>query len=165
MSGVASVRYGDPVLDALIATIQQSVADNDSVITTLNNNQNALTTQVATLSPDNVIENGEFTAQAVLDLIKTIDGTGSGLDADSVGGQNLLAIQALIDARAAASHTHAAGDITGLPSGISFGGTQWTGYSQAPAAPGNAIVTGMQSVFDYGSGLANYRVSYRTFTQ
>jgi hypothetical protein len=77
-----------------------------------------------------VIENGEFTAQAILDLVKTVDGTGSGLDADSLGGQTLAAIQTLIDAKAAETHTHAAGDITGLSSGITLGGEQSTGWWQ-----------------------------------
>lgn len=112
-----------------------------------------------------MVATSDFTGNAILAKLVAIGSVLAGLNAERVGGKTYSEILTLINARAASTHTHAAGDITGLSSGISFGGTQWTGYSAAPAAPGNAIVTGLQSVFDYGSGQTTYRVSYRTFTQ
>jgi hypothetical protein len=47
----------------------------------------------------------DLTAAQLIDIIETADGTGSGLDADTVDGQHASAF-------AAASHSHAASDIT-----------------------------------------------------
>ncbi len=82
MSGISSLRFDDPVLNSLIASIQNSVGGNDTNIATISSSLSALTLQVGSLSPDNVVENAELTAQAVFDLVKTLDGPGSGLKAD-----------------------------------------------------------------------------------
>ena len=50
---------------------------------------------------------GDQTASEILTAIKTVDGSGSGLDADLLDGQHATAF-------AAASHSHAISDVTGL---------------------------------------------------
>src|ERR1041384_5412776 len=52
-----------------------------------------------------------FTAAAVLTLLLTVDGSGSGLDADTLDGMSSAAF-------AAASHTHAQSDVTGLTAAL-----------------------------------------------
>lgn len=100
MSGVSNLRYSDPALTSQLQAIQAGVSGNDSDISTLLANLNALTAQVGALAPENVIENGEFTAQAIKDLLVTVDGEGSGLDADLLAGHQWSEIQTLIDGQA-----------------------------------------------------------------
>lgn len=75
MSGISAMRLIEFATPEQVAVVQTSL--------------NALTTQVGNLSPANVIQNDEFTAAAVRDLLKTVDGSGSGIDADLVRGQSL----------------------------------------------------------------------------
>ena len=149
------------------SAIDASIASLNSSVGTLTSNQNALTTQVGALAPENVIENGEFTATAIKDLLLTVDGALSGIDADKLDGMEGQAILDLIAAKAASVHTHAAGDITGLSSGIGLGGEQYTGwYNQTnkQILPSNAVLTGYdhQGASEWSSAQTRFR--YRTIT-
>lgn len=63
----------------------------------------------------------DLPAQELLEKIKTVDGTGSGLDADQLDGKQA-------DDFAPKVHTHAAGQITAgtLPSGVNISASQVT---------------------------------------
>lgn len=58
------------------------------------------------------LDSSSYTASDVLTKIKTVDGTGSGLDADTVDGSHASAF-------AAASHTHTSADITDFAEAVS----------------------------------------------
>ena len=69
------------VFDATISTISSS--------NTLSNIGNgSLTNSAITLAGTSVSLGGAFTAQNMLDAIKTVDGAGSGLDADLLDGNS-----------------------------------------------------------------------------
>jgi hypothetical protein len=90
------------------------------------------TTQVATTAfviGQGYLKSSGYTAADVLTKIKTVDGSGSGLDADLLDGQNSSAF-------AAASHTHAQSDVTNLVSDLAakapLASPAFTGTPTAP---------------------------------
>ncbi|WP_261840897.1 complement C1q domain-containing protein [Aliamphritea ceti] len=82
MSSIDAMRMIQIATPAQVAAVQTA---SDQVQTNLT----ALVTQVGNLAPANVIQNDEFSANAVRDLLKTVDGDGSGLDADLIRGEAL----------------------------------------------------------------------------
>ncbi len=99
MSSGGIIRLSNPELDAQIAALTSQQGTLTGTQSTISTNLAALIAQVQTLAPDNVIQNGEFTAQAVLELIKTVHGADSLLDADLLDGHEW---QEVIDLIAAA---------------------------------------------------------------
>jgi hypothetical protein len=73
---------------------------------------------------------------AILAALLTVDGTGSGLDADTVDGSHASAF-------AAASHAHSAADVTSGTLAVARGGTGVT--SQAAITRANTLTWTIQS--------------------
>ena len=98
MSSGGIIRLSDPALNAQLAALTSQQTTLTGNQNTLQTNLAALVTQVGALAPSNVIENGEFTAAAILSLLLTVDGTGSGLDADTLDGKHWTDVLAAIAA-------------------------------------------------------------------
>ena len=82
---------------------------------------------------------GSMTAAQILAALITVDGVGSGLDADLLDGQSSAAF-------ATAVHTHAQSDITGLPAAL-------TAKLDASAYTAADVLTKIKTVDGAGSGL------------
>lgn len=174
MSGVSTLRFADPAAAATLAAMQASLNSSDSTITTLSGNLSALAVQVGALSPDNVIENGEFTAQAVLDLVKTVHGAGSLLDADLLDGhqwQEVIDLIAAADPMAAIAAASVGGVGThgymrrsakgaGISLGQTYDGTllRYSGYNAAGGslADSGSAPTGTWMALSHVGGYSNY---------
>ncbi len=152
MSSGGIIRLSNPALDAQLAALTSQQGTLTGNQNTLQTNLAALVTQVGALAPDNVIQNGEFTAQAVLDLLKTVDGTDSMLDADLLDGHQWQEVidlinaadpmTAIADAAAAAVGTYAflRRSIGGMSPGSSYSGNLY--YSGTWNATAGSAVPG-----------------------
>lgn len=142
MNGMGLIQLASPQLNALsdqVTALTNAVGQESSALDSLSLEHSQLKLQVATLTPDNVVESNEFTGVAILQLLKSVDGVGSGLDAEMVGGILGTDLQGAIDSMQA--------QISGFNAGILLGPEQLTGVtSNGEAAlyqvPANAVVTG-----------------------
>lgn len=73
-----------------------NIQDGITYVKTTNDFTNTEKSKLAGIEPN---ATGDQTANEILTLIKTVDGTGSGLDADLLGGQSLANIQSSINSK------------------------------------------------------------------
>lgn len=81
---------GDPRNAGQIEAFVQRLLDNDSLLATSKATKTDLDAHVGNTNNPHTVTAAQLGAQAILDQVKTVDGNGSGLDADWLDGRNAI---------------------------------------------------------------------------
>jgi hypothetical protein len=106
------------------------------------------------------VENGataDQTASEILTSIKTVDGTGSGLDADLLDGQEATAF-------AAASHTHTASNITDFDTGVANNSAVTANTNKVSNATHTGDVTGATALTIADNAVTSAKIANNAVT-